>query len=105
MLDKLSEVMGSDIRELSEAELHDHAEKLDISGLDGAGWGKLIDKLFSELVQPTLIQPTFVMDHPKDISPLAKPHRNHPDLTERFELFIAGEEIPDDIDDSEDKSE
>nr|ADI22363.1 lysyl-tRNA synthetase (class II) [uncultured nuHF2 cluster bacterium HF0500_02A10] len=93
MLDKLSEVMGLDVRGLSVAELHDHAEKLNIPGLDGAGWGKVVDKLFSELVQPSLVQPTFVMDHPKDISPLAKSHRDKPDLTERFELFIAGEEI------------
>ncbi len=61
--------------------------------LEGAGWGKLIDKLFGELVEPKLIQPTFVMDHPKELSPLAKAHRDHPELTERFELFVAGGEI------------
>ena len=69
------------------------AERLKIPELGGAGRGKLIDKLFGELVQPGLIQPTFVMDHPKELSPLAKAHRDDPDLTERFELFVAGEEI------------
>jgi lysyl-tRNA synthetase class 2 len=60
----------------------------------GAGWtaGKIIDQLFEHQVEPTLWNPTFVMDHPHDISPLAKPHRSKPGLTERFELFIAGAE-------------
>ncbi len=93
MVDALSEALGADVRELSVEDLRERAEKLDIAELDGAGWGKLIDKLFGALVQPDLIQPTFVMDHPKEISPLAKAHREHADLTERFELFIAGEEI------------
>jgi lysyl-tRNA synthetase class 2 len=93
MLGSLSEVLGADVRELSAADLRGHAERLKLSDLDGAGWGKLIDKLFGELVQPKLIQPTFVMDHPKELSPLAKTHRDDPDLTERFELFVAGEEI------------
>ena len=93
MVDALSEALDADVRELSGADLRERAEELDIAELEGAGWGKLIDKLFGALVQPQLIQPTFVMDHPKEISPLAKPHREHADLTERFELFIAGEEI------------
>ena len=93
MLDTLSEALGADVRELTEVDLRERAEKLDVPELEGAGWGKLIDKLFGELVQPSLIQPTFVMDHPKEISPLAKQHREYPDLTERFELFVAGEEL------------
>ena len=93
MLATLSEALGVDVTELSEADLRERAKTLDIPELEGAGWGKLIDELFGALVQPYLIQPTFVMDHPKEISPLAKPHREHPDLSERFELFIAGEEI------------
>ncbi len=93
MVDSLSEALGADVRELSGADLLERAKKLDIAELEGAGWGKLIDKLFGALVQPQLIQPTFVMDHPKEISPLAKPHREHADLTERFELFVVGEEI------------
>jgi len=93
MLGSLSEALGADVSALSADDLRAHAERLKVPDLKGAGWGKLIDKLFAELVQPTLIQPTFVMDHPKELSPLAKPHRDHPDLTERFELFVAGEEL------------
>ncbi|HID32506.1 MAG TPA: lysine--tRNA ligase [bacterium (Candidatus Stahlbacteria)] len=55
--------------------------------------GKVIDKLFSELVQNSIKKPTFVIDHPKIISPLAKGHRNNPDLAERFELVVSGIEI------------
>ena len=69
MLATLSEALGVDVRELSEADLRERAETLDIPELEGAGWGKLIDELFGELVQPYLIQPTFVMDHPKEIQP------------------------------------
>jgi hypothetical protein len=57
------------------------------------GKGKLIDELFSELVQPELIQPTFVMDFPLEMSPLCKKHRDDDRLTERFELFVAGFEV------------
>ena len=57
------------------------------------GKGKLIDELFSELVQPELIQPTFVMDFPMEMSPLCKKHRDDERLTERFELFVAGFEV------------
>ena len=93
MLSSLSDALGTDASFLSAEDLRTHAERLGVPDLEGAGWGKLIDKLFGELVQPKLIQPTFVMDHPKELSPLAKPHRDDPALTERFELFVAGEEI------------
>ena len=93
MLGSLSEALGTDVSGLSADDLRTHAERLKVPDLEGAGWGKLIDKLFGELVQPGLIQPTFVMDHPKELSPLAKAHRDDPKLTERFELFVAGGEI------------
>jgi lysyl-tRNA synthetase class 2 len=57
------------------------------------GRGKLIDELFGELVEPKLIQPTFITDYPREMSPLAKPKRGNPELTERFELIVAGKEL------------
>jgi lysyl-tRNA synthetase class 2 len=57
------------------------------------GKGKLLDVVFSEKVEPGLVQPTFVCDHPKELSPLAKSHRSDPELVERFEPFIAGFEV------------
>ncbi|MBT3325652.1 MAG: lysine--tRNA ligase [Gemmatimonadales bacterium] len=89
----LSDALGMDVHEMSDADLRAKAEELKVPDLDGAGRGKLIDKLFGELVEPGLIQPTFVIDHPKELSPLAKPHRNDPRLTERFEMYMAGAEI------------
>jgi len=93
LLDGLSKALGTEVRGLSDRQLRDKAEELKIPDLTGAGRGKLIDKLFGTLVEPDLVQPTFVIDHPKELSPLAKQHREDPALTERFELYIAGAEM------------
>jgi lysyl-tRNA synthetase class 2 len=93
LVDSLSDAMGEDVAGLSDADLRARAQKLGIPELKGAGRGKLIDKLFGELVEPSLVQPTFVLDHPKELSPLAKPKRGEPHLTERFELYMAGMEV------------
>ena len=93
LLDALSKALGKDVHQLSDAELRARAEDLRIPELTGAGRAKLIDKLFSALVEPELLQPTFVIDHPKELSPLAKEHREDPRLTERFEMYIGGAEI------------
>jgi lysyl-tRNA synthetase class 2 len=93
LLDALSEKLDEDVRELDARALRGKAEELKIPELKGAGWGKLVDKLFGELVEPGLVQPTFVIDHPKELSPLAKQHRDDPGLTERFELYIGGAEM------------
>lgn len=55
--------------------------------------GKLLDEMFGAFLEPALVQPTFVVDYPKPISPLAKAHRSNPVLTERFELFVQGKEL------------
>ncbi len=93
LLEALSEALSDDVNDLSDDELRRRAEDLSLPDLAGAGRGKLVDKLFGELVEPDLVQPTFVIDHPKELSPLAKPKRGDPRLTERFELYIAGMEI------------
>jgi lysyl-tRNA synthetase class 2 len=57
------------------------------------GWGKLVDGLLSKEVEPTLIQPTFVVDYPVELSPFAKRHRSEEGLVERWEAFVGGIEI------------
>ena len=57
------------------------------------GKGKLIDAIFGQYCEEELIQPTFIMDYPCEMSPLCKRHRSNPDLTERFELFVNGKEL------------
>jgi lysyl-tRNA synthetase class 2 len=59
----------------------------------GTGWGKLVDELLSKHVEPKLMQPTFILDYPVELSPFARPHRSKPGLVERFEGFIGGIEV------------
>jgi lysyl-tRNA synthetase, class II len=59
----------------------------------GTGWGKLVDELLSKRIEPQLIQPTFVLDYPVELSPFAKPHRSEGGLVERFEAFMGGVEV------------
>jgi len=93
LLGAIGDKLGEDPAELSDDALHTHARRVGLEDLEGVGRGKLYDMLFDELVQPDLVQPTFVVDYPVELSPLAKPHREDPRLTERFELFVAGREI------------
>ena len=69
--------------------LNDSNVKID----NNANYGNLIDKVFSHYVEPNLVNPTFIINFPKEISPLAKTHRENNSLVERFELFIGGMEI------------
>ncbi|MEZ4414604.1 MAG: lysine--tRNA ligase [Gemmatimonadota bacterium] len=91
LTDALSEALGFDVRTASDETLVAEARRRGLSDLNGRG--RVLDKLFGLLVQPSLVQPTFVTDHPVELSPLAKVHRSEPGLTERFELFVAGEEF------------
>ncbi|MBD3425487.1 MAG: lysine--tRNA ligase [Candidatus Latescibacteria bacterium] len=89
----LEDKTGEDLKGADRAKLVKAAEKAGIKLEDGAGESEILDELFSELVEPELIQPTFIIDHPKEISPLAKAHRKLPGVVERFEPYIAGFEV------------
>jgi len=90
----LSEATDIDVSTLNEKELIAVCDKFKIDTPPKFNYGQLLDQLMSKLVEPKLIQPTFVIDYPKAISPLAKKHRGgNPELVERFELFIGGMEF------------
>ena len=92
-LDGLKEKTGVDFTEIDRAEAAKVAEAHGVTVKPEMGVDKIMDEIFGELVEPELIQPTFVMDHPKVLSPLAKGHRETPGVVERFEAFVAGFEI------------
>lgn len=93
MYEAIKEYAGVDISGLSEDELRNIAVDLGIETDPAAGEGKVIDEIFSEFVEPKLIQPTIIMDYPLSMSPLAKPHREKPGLVERFEVIVNGQEL------------
>ena len=84
---------GFDVTGMKEDELRETAKKLHIEVDETMGIGKLIDEIFGEKCEANYIQPTFITDYPKEMSPLTKQHRDDPALTERFELFANGKEI------------
>lgn len=93
MLDAIEEKTGLDVLTASVSELKGSAKKLGIDILGLETKGKLIDEIFSVSVQPELTQPTFVLDYPLELSPLAKKHRTKSGVVERFEGYVAGREI------------
>lgn len=95
MYEALREIGGVEVETGSEDDLREAVRRVGVSAEDARtmGRGKLIDELFGALVEPKLIQPTFITDYPREMSPLAKPKRGDPSLTERFELMVAGKEL------------
>jgi len=91
MRDAILEAAGVDIAAHATIEaLSGRIDELKLKVDAKATWGKQIDELFKEYVEPDLIQPTFVLDYPVDVSPLAKKKADAPSLTERFEFFLGG---------------
>ena len=94
ILDLLNEATGEDLTDFSEKKLRDICNSNHVDIDTNFNYGQMLDALMSELVEPALIEPTFVIDYPIAISPLAKKHRNgNLNLVERFELFIGGSEF------------
>ncbi len=93
MTDSIKHFTGFDISGKSETELFDAARGMGIDVDSTMGKGKLIDEIFGAKCEGNYIQPTFITDYPKEMSPLCKSHRDNPELTERFELMVCGKEV------------
>ncbi len=93
MIDSIKEFTGIDITGMGEGQLREVCAQLGIEVDETYGKGKLIDEIFGEKCEGNYIQPTFITDYPKEMSPLTKKHRSNPELTERFELMVNGKEI------------
>jgi lysyl-tRNA synthetase class 2 len=89
----LSAALGTDPLALADAELRNSAARLGVEHVESLSRPKVLDELFQRLVESSLDVPTFVLDYPAELSPLAKPKRGNPALTERFELFAGGREL------------
>jgi lysyl-tRNA synthetase class 2 len=93
MTDAIIKYTGFDITGKTEEELFEAAKDMGIDVNETMGKGKLIDEIFGAKCEANFIQPTFITDYPKEMSPLCKSHRDNPELTERFELMVCGKEI------------
>jgi lysyl-tRNA synthetase class 2 len=93
MFEAIQKYAGIDVSNMNENTLRQEVRRLDIKEDPSMGYGKLVDEIFGECVEPKLIQPTFIIDYPIEMSPLAKRHRENPRLVERFEPIIGGKEV------------
>ena len=93
MIDSIKEYTGIDINGMDEVQLREVCKQLHIEADESMGKGKMIDEIFGEKCEGNYIQPTFITDYPREMSPLCKRHRNNPELTERFELMVNGKEL------------
>ena len=93
ILEAIKSHTGIDVSEMDENQLRETAKNLGLEVDDTMGEGKLIDEIFGEKCEHHFIQPTFITDYPKSMSPLTKEHRDNPKLTERFELMVNGKEL------------
>jgi len=93
ILDAIKTHTGFDVSAMNEAQLREVCKKLHLEVDESFGRGKLIDEIFGEKCEHLYVQPTFITDYPKEMSPLTKAHRSKPGLTERFELMVNGSEL------------
>ena len=93
MIDSIKEFTGLDINGMDEVQLREVCKTLHIEADEAMGKGKMIDEIFGEKCEGNYIQPTFITDYPREMSPLCKRHRDNPELTERFELMVNGKEL------------
>ena len=93
ILEAIKSHTGIDVSEMDENQLKETAKNLGLEVDDTMGEGKLIDEIFGEKCEHHYVQPTFITDYPKSMSPLTKEHRDNPRLTERFELIVNGKEL------------
>ncbi|UOB18546.1 lysine--tRNA ligase [Abyssalbus ytuae] len=93
MTEAIKKFTGFDITGKTEDQIREAAVNLGVEVDETMGKGKLIDEIFGEKCEGNFIQPTFITDYPREMSPLCKVHRENPDLTERFELMVCGKEI------------
>ena len=89
----LNQALGADAMEMDDASLRNAAQRIGVHKVETLSRPKVMDEMFQALVESKLKDPTFVVDYPVDLSPLAKPKRGNPRLTERFELFARGKEM------------
>ncbi len=93
ILEAIKEHTGHDVAGMDEEALRNVCREIGIEVDETMGKGKLIDELFGEKCEHHYVQPTFITDYPKEMSPLCKEHRDNPELTERFELLVNGKEL------------